>query len=50
MGRIEIEPSSREVRIVAKGSLHVAAPMAESTRLTGADVERTRRALRERQA
>src|SRR5438477_142094 len=47
-GRIEIEPSPREVRIVAKGSLRVASPVAESGRLTGAEVERTRRALRER--
>ncbi|HEY6324084.1 MAG TPA: AbrB/MazE/SpoVT family DNA-binding domain-containing protein [Thermoanaerobaculia bacterium] len=47
-GRIEIEPSPREVRIVTKGSLRVASPVAESGRLTGAEVERTRRALRER--
>jgi len=47
-GRIEIEPAPREVRIVAKGSLRVASPVAESARLRGAEVERTRRALRER--
>jgi hypothetical protein len=47
-GRIEIEPSPREVRIVAKGSLRVASPMEESARLSKAEVERTRRALRER--
>jgi AbrB family looped-hinge helix DNA binding protein len=49
-GRIEIEPSPREVRIVAKGSLRVASPVAESARLSGAEVERARRALRERLA
>jgi AbrB family looped-hinge helix DNA binding protein len=47
-GRVEIEPSPREVRIVPRGSLRVASPVAESDRLTGAEVERTRRALRER--
>jgi AbrB family looped-hinge helix DNA binding protein len=47
-GRIEIEPSPREVRIVTKGSLRVASPVLESGRLTVAEVERTRRALRER--
>jgi hypothetical protein len=47
-GCIEIEPSPREVRIVAKGSLRVASPVAESARLSRAEVERTRRALRER--
>jgi AbrB family looped-hinge helix DNA binding protein len=47
-GRIEIEPSPREVRIVAKGSLRVASPKAESARLSKAEVERTRQALRER--
>jgi AbrB family looped-hinge helix DNA binding protein len=47
-GRIEIEPSPREVRIVAKGSLRVASPVAEASPLSNAEVERTRRALRER--
>jgi AbrB family looped-hinge helix DNA binding protein len=47
-GRIEIEPSPRTVRIVARGSLRVASPVAESERLREAQVESTRRALRER--
>jgi AbrB family looped-hinge helix DNA binding protein len=47
-GRIELEPSPREVRIVAKGSLRVASPVEASGILSNAEVERTRRALRER--
>ncbi|HVR10767.1 MAG TPA: hypothetical protein VMW75_22170 [Thermoanaerobaculia bacterium] len=47
-GRIAIEPSPREVRIVAKGSLRKSSPVETSARLSKAEVERTRRALRER--
>ena len=38
----------REVRIIEKGGLHVAEPLEESAPLTNAEVERTRRLLRER--
>jgi|HubBroStandDraft_3_1064219.scaffolds.fasta_scaffold14892_5 AbrB family looped-hinge helix DNA binding protein len=47
-GRIEIEPSPREVRIVVKGSLHVASPTIESAPLSQEEVEGIRQALRER--
>lgn len=47
-GRIEIEVAPREVRIIEKGGLHVAEPLEESAPLTNAEVERTRRLLRER--
>lgn len=47
-GRIEIEPSPREVRVVAKGKLRVASPVAKSAPLSGEEVERTRQRLRER--
>ena len=47
-GRIEIEPAPRQVRIVDRGGLKVASAVEASARLSGADVERTRRALRER--
>ena len=47
-GRIEIEPAPRQVRIVDQGGLKIATPVEASARLTGAEVERTRRALRDR--
>lgn len=47
-GRIEIEVAPREVRIVEKGGLYVAEPLEESAPLTNAEVERTRRLLRNR--
>jgi hypothetical protein len=49
-GQIEIEPSPREVRIVARGTLHVASPATESVPLSKAEVEGVCQALRERQA
>ena len=45
-GRIEIEPTPLEVKLVKKGSLTVAVPVRPIPRLTAADVEQTRHRLR----
>ena len=47
-GRIEIEPSPREVTIVKKGSLCVATPKEPSPPLTEETVQCTRDAIRSR--
>jgi AbrB family looped-hinge helix DNA binding protein len=47
-GRIEIEPATREVRIIQKGPLRVAVPFEESPPLTSAAVEQVRREIRQR--
>jgi hypothetical protein len=46
--KTENDQPPREVKIVKKGSLHVAVPIEPSAPLTKEQVERTRRALRER--
>jgi AbrB family looped-hinge helix DNA binding protein len=47
-GCIEIEPAPRKVRIVSRGKLRVASAVAGSARLSGDQVERVRKGLRER--
>jgi AbrB family looped-hinge helix DNA binding protein len=47
-GKIEIEPATREVRIVRKGPLRVAVPVEAGPPLTAQTVERVRRELRQR--
>ncbi len=46
-GRIEIEPTALDVKLVKKGSLTVAVPAKPAGTLTGEDVEKTRQRLRE---
>ena len=47
-GRIEIEPVTREVRIIAKGPLRIAVPVEEGPSLTKETVEEVRREIRRR--
>jgi predicted amidohydrolase len=47
-GKIEIEPVTREVRIIQRGPLRVAVPVEEGPSLTAETVERVRRELRQR--
>jgi len=47
-GRIEIEPVTREVRIVQRGPLRVAVPAEEGSPLTAEIVEQVRQELRQR--
>lgn len=46
--KAEDDAPPREVKIVAKGTLHVAVPIVPSAPLTREEVERTLRELRER--
>jgi hypothetical protein len=46
--KAEDDVPPREVKIVAKGTLHVAVPIEPSAPLTEKQVQRTLRALRER--
>jgi AbrB family looped-hinge helix DNA binding protein len=46
-GRIEIEPAPRAVKLVRKGSFHVAVPVEPSAPLTEETVEHVRNELRE---
>ncbi len=47
-GKVEIEPVTREVRIVRKGPLRVAVPVEAGPPLTAETVEQVRRELRQR--
>jgi AbrB family looped-hinge helix DNA binding protein len=47
-GKVEIEPVTREIRIVQKGPLRIAVPVEEGPPLTGATVEQVRREIRRR--
>jgi hypothetical protein len=46
-GRVEIEPSPREVRVVQRGPLWVAVPVGSGEPLTVSAVERVRRDIRD---
>jgi hypothetical protein len=47
-GRVEIEPAPLPVRLVRRGRLLTARPVASAPPLTAEDVEETRRSLRGR--
>jgi len=47
-GRVEIEPATREVRIVQRGPLRIAVPVEEGPPLTHEVVEEVRRETRRR--
>lgn len=47
-GKIEIEPMTREVRIIRRGPLRIAVPVEAGPPLTGATVEQVRGGIRQR--
>lgn len=46
-GKIEIEPVTREVRVVQRGALRVAVPVEEGPILTSSTIEHVRREIRQ---